>query len=179
MLLSPQISAHSRNIRLCRILIAAFAIASMLCATTGCDRSARPQQLGTPAPLFTVTDGTQTVALADYRGRIVILNFWATWCAPCVEELPTLVALAHQDPQITVLAVSTDDDATAYANFRAEHPMPGIVTIRDGAQRSNTLYGSLRFPESYIIDRNGTLRRKFIGPQVWTSPELADYLSKL
>ncbi len=57
--------------------------------------------------------------------------------------------------------------------------MPGIVTIRDGAQQSNALYGTFRFPESYIIDRQGTLRRKFIGPQVWTSPELADYLSKL
>jgi thiol-disulfide isomerase/thioredoxin len=160
-----------------RIVFAALALA--LFAASGCDRSAKPQQLGTPAPLFTVTDGAQTVSLTDYRGRIVILNFWATWCAPCVEELPTLVALAARDPQITVLAVSTDDDADAYARFRAAHPMPGIVTIRDGAQRSNTLYGTLRFPESYVIDRDGTLRRKFIGPQVWTSPEIADYLDKL
>jgi len=161
-----------------RSITAALALACLLLAT-GCDRSAKPRQLGTPAPAFTITDGSQTVSLSDYRGRIVILNFWATWCAPCVEELPTLVALAERDPQITVLAVSTDDDAAAYARFLSEHPMPGIVTIRDGAQRSNTLYGSLRFPESYVIDRDGTLRRKFIGPQVWTSPEIADYLSKL
>jgi len=159
--------------------ISVFALAFVLFATTGCDRSAKPQQLGTPAPVFTVTDGAETVRLTDYRGRIVILNFWATWCAPCVEELPTLVALARQDPAITVIAVSTDDDSTAYANFLVAHPMPGIVTIRDGAQRSNALYGTLRFPESYIIDRDGMLRRKFIGPQVWTSPELADYLGKL
>jgi cytochrome c biogenesis protein CcmG, thiol:disulfide interchange protein DsbE len=156
-----------------------FVLALALLATTGCDRSAKPQQLGIPAPAFTITDGPQTVSLSDYRGRIVILNFWATWCAPCLEELPTLVALARQDPQITVLAVSTDDDAGAYAAFLAEHPMPGVITIRDGRQQSNALYGTYRFPESYIIDRNGTLRRKFIGPQVWTSPELADYLAKL
>jgi len=176
MLLSPSIYAPHRSAAFRRILLA---LVCLLAATTGCDRSAKPQQLGTPAPLFTITNGAQTVSLSDYRGRIVILNFWATWCAPCLEELPTLVDLARQDPQITVLAVSTDDDAGAYANFRAEHPMPGIVTINDAAQKSNTLYGSLRFPESYIIDRQGTLRRKFIGPQVWTSPELADYLSKL
>jgi thiol-disulfide isomerase/thioredoxin len=156
-----------------------FVLTLALLATTGCDRSAKPQQIGTPAPLFAITDGGQTIHLTDYRGRIVILNFWATWCAPCVEELPTLVTLARQDPQITVLAVSTDDDAGAYANFLVAHPMPGVVVIRDGTQQSNTLYGTLRFPESYVIDRNGTLRRKFIGAQVWTSPELADYLSKL
>jgi len=176
MLLSPSIYDPRKTPVLRRVLLV---LVCLLAATTGCDRSAKPQQLGTPAPGFTITDGAQTVSLSDYRGRIVILNFWASWCAPCLEELPTLVALARQDPQITVLAVSTDDDATAYANFRAEHPMPGIVTIRDAAQQSNTLYGSLRFPESYVIDRDGILRRKFIGPQVWTSPELADYLSKL
>jgi cytochrome c biogenesis protein CcmG, thiol:disulfide interchange protein DsbE len=160
-----------------RRLIPALALA--LLATAGCDRSAKPQQLGSTAPVFTVTDGAQTVRLADYRGRTVILNFWASWCGPCIEELPTLVALAQQQPQITVIAISTDDDPGAYARFLVAHPMPGIVTIRDGAQQSNALYGTSRFPESYVIDRQGTLRRKFIGPQTWTSPELADYLSKL
>ena len=171
--------AHSTDLSPRRAIIAALAIACLLAATAGCDRSARPQQLGTPAPTFTITDGTQTVSLSDYRGRIVILNFWASWCAPCLEELPTLVTLAQHNPQLTVIAVSADDDATAYASFRADHPMPGIITIRDAAQQSNALYGSFRFPESYVIDRQGTLRRKFIGPQIWTSPELADYLSKL
>ena len=161
-----------------RRIIPVFVLACTLLAA-GCDSSAKPQQLGTAAPAFTITAGPQTVRLSDYRGRIVILNFWATWCAPCVEELPTLVTLAGRDPQITVLAVSTDDEAGAYATFLAEHPMPGVITIRDGAQQSNALYGTFRFPESYVIDRTGTLRRKFIGPQVWTSPELADYLAKL
>jgi thiol-disulfide isomerase/thioredoxin len=160
-------------------IVPAFAIALTLLMASGCDRSAKPQQIGTTAPVFTITDGGQTVRLADYRGRIVILNFWATWCAPCIEELPTLVTLAGRHPEVTVLAVSTDDDASAYANFLVAHPMPGVVVIRDGAQQSNALYGTFRFPESYVIDRQGTLRRKFIGPQVWTSPELADYLGKL
>jgi cytochrome c biogenesis protein CcmG/thiol:disulfide interchange protein DsbE len=161
------------------ILSLAAALALAILATAGCDRSARPQQLGTPAPDFTITDGTQTVRLADYRGHIVILNFWASWCGPCIEELPTLVALAGQNSQVTVLAISTDDDPAAYARFLSAHPMPGVITIRDAAQQSNALYGTFRFPESYVIDRQGTLQRKFIGPQVWTSPELADYLGKL
>jgi len=163
-------------------LAAAFAFAFLapsFLGIAGCDRSAKPRQLDMPAPVFTITTGAQTVRLTDYRGRIVILNFWASWCGPCLEELPTLVALARQNSQITVLAVSTDEDPDAYARFLATHPMPGVVVIRDGAQQSNALYGTFRFPESYVIDRNGTLRRKFIGPQVWTSPELADYLGKL
>ena len=153
--------------------------AALLLSTAGCDRSAKPHQLGKPAPDFTVTDGAQSVHLASYRGHIVILNFWATWCGPSRQELPTLVALAHAMPQVTIIAVSADDDATAYNNFLATHPMPGIITVRDAAQHSNDLYGTLAFPETYVIDRTGILRRKFVGSQTWTSPELADYLNKL
>ncbi|HEY0307412.1 MAG TPA: TlpA disulfide reductase family protein [Acidobacteriaceae bacterium] len=156
----------------------AFA-AALLLSSAGCDRNAKPHQLGKPAPDFTINDSGQTVHLASYKGKVVILNFWATWCGPCRQELPTLVTLAQQMPQVTVIAVSADDDATAYTNFLASHPMPGIVTIRDTTQHSNELYGSFAFPETYVIDRNGVLRRKFVGSQVWTSPELADYLNKL
>ena len=162
-----------------RAIVALAALAVLLLSSAGCDRSAKPQQLGKPAPDFTITDGAQTVRLSSYKGHLVILNFWATWCGPCRQELPTLVALAQQDPQVTILAVSDDDDATAYANFLTTHPMPGIVTVRDASHHSPELYGTAGYPETYVIDRSGMLRRKFVGPQIWTSPELADYLNKL
>jgi len=160
-----------------RALMLLAAVLVLTC--TGCDRGAKPRQLNRPAPDFTIIDGAQTVKLSSYRGHLVILNFWATWCGPCRQELPTLVALAQAMPQVTVIAVSADDDATAYSDFLATHPMPGIITVRDTTQHSNELYGSFEFPESYVIDRGGILRRKFVGSQVWTSPELADYLNKL
>ena len=73
-------------------------LASPLATLTGCDRNNQPGNIGKPAPEFVIGDGSQSVDLAKLRGRIVILNLWATWCAPCVEELPSLLALQQRNP---------------------------------------------------------------------------------
>ncbi len=149
-----------------------------LLTLSGCKNS-RPAQIGTQAPDFTVSDGQKTVALNQFRGKTVVLNFWATWCGPCVEEVPSLVALQKElGDKVVILAVSTDVDADAYKKF-TEKRMPGLLTVRDGDNRSNALYGTFAFPETYVIDKDGVIRRKFIGPQDWTSPEIVDYLTKL
>ncbi|MEO6910961.1 MAG: TlpA disulfide reductase family protein [Edaphobacter sp.] len=147
--------------------------------TSGCDRGSHPGQIGTVAPTFDVSDGTHSVDLAKLHGDVVVLNFWATWCAPCIEELPSLMAMQRRLPQVKVLAVSTDEDASAYSQFLIDHPMGDLTTVRDGQQRANALYGTFRYPETYVIDRKGIIRRKFIGPQEWTSPEIMAYLKKL
>lgn len=144
----------------------------------GCDRGSHPSQIGKPAPDFTVRDTSTTVRLSSLRGKVVVLNFWATWCPPCLEELPTLIALQRRVPEVVVLAVSTDEDEVAYRQFLAEHQM-NLLSVRDGKQESNALYGTFRYPETYVIDRQGVLRRKFIGPQDWTSPEIVSYLKGL
>jgi cytochrome c biogenesis protein CcmG/thiol:disulfide interchange protein DsbE len=150
----------------------------LLASATGCDRGSRPNQIGQTAPQFSITDDARTIDLAHLRGRVVVLNFWASWCAPCLQELPSLIALQHQLPQVQVLGVSTDADPAAYQAFLNRHHVD-FLTIRDGAQTSNALYGTFRYPETYIIDKHGELRRKFIGPQDWTSPEIVDFLQKL
>ncbi len=135
--------------------------------------------LNQPAPEFTVTDAERTVALKDLRGKVVVLNFWATWCPPCVEEMPSLVRMQEQlKDKVTVLAVSVDEDDRAYRSFIKKYNI-ALLTVRDAQQKSNELYGSFRFPETYIIDRDGVLRRKFIGPVDWTKPDILDYLQKL
>jgi cytochrome c biogenesis protein CcmG, thiol:disulfide interchange protein DsbE len=145
----------------------------------GCDRGSRPEMVGFPAPDFTVQDTDRTVKLSQFRGKIVVLNFWATWCPPCIVEMPSLVALQKQMPdKVTVLAVSTDEDENAYKKFIRERNLE-LLTVRDGDQKSSSLYGSFRYPETYIIDANGILRRKFIGPVEWTKPEIIEYLRKL
>ena len=144
----------------------------------GCDRGRHPEQVNTVAPAFSISDGSQSADLSKLRGKVVVLNFWATWCPPCIEELPSLEELQRRMPQVAVVAISTDEDEAAYKRFLTEHHVE-LTTVRDGQQRVNALYGSFRYPETYVIDRNGMLRRKFIGPQTWTSPEIMDYLSKL
>jgi cytochrome c biogenesis protein CcmG, thiol:disulfide interchange protein DsbE len=149
-----------------------------LLLAAGCDRGDHPKQIGRPAPDFTVADNGRSIQLSNYRGKVVLLNFWATWCVPCIEEIPYLNKLQQEMPQIVVLGVDMGEDDSAYRQFLADHQID-FLTIRDGAQRSNVLYGTSRPPETYVIDRSGQIRRKFIGPQDWTSPEIVNYLSHL
>ncbi len=136
--------------------------------------------IGKPAPQFTVQDSDRKIALNDFKGKIVVLNFWATWCPPCVEELPSLIQMQQQmkDKGIVVLAISVDEDKNTYDQFLKEHNV-SLLTVRDADQKSNDLYGTLKFPETYIIDRSGVVRRKFIGPVDWNQPDILDYLTKL
>ncbi len=155
----------------------------MLCVFAlliGCSRSPKPPRIGNPAPDFTVTDADRTVSLKDLRGKVVVLNFWATWCPPCVDEMPSLVQMQKElkDRGVTVLAVSVDDDSRQYHSFLEKYKVD-LLTVRDPRQRSNELYGTFKYPETYIIDRQGVLRRKFIGAVDWTKPDVVDYLSKL
>ncbi len=79
---------------------------------------------------------------------------------------------------VTVVAVSIDDDDNAYHQFLKDYHFD-LITVRDASKKSNNLYGTFKFPETYIIDRNGIVRRKFIGAVDWNQPEIVDFLSKL
>jgi cytochrome c biogenesis protein CcmG, thiol:disulfide interchange protein DsbE len=151
-----------------------------LATLCGCYSGSRPSRIGNAAPDFVVQDADRRVELRDFSGKIVVLNFWATWCAPCVEELPTLVQLQQRfkEKGVTVIGVSVDVDADVYHRFLKDHKID-FITVRDPDQKTNNLYGTVKFPETYIIDRNGIVRRKFIGPVDWTQPEIVNFLSKL
>ena len=155
-------------------------LVTSLALWTGCYGGSRPPHIGNAAPDFTVQDADRKVSLDELRGKIVVLNFWATWCPPCVDEMPSLVQMQQKmKPKgVEVLAVSVDADESAYRRFLNDHKVD-LLTVRDADQKSNTLYGTFKFPETYIIDRNGVLRRKFIGPVDWSQPEIVDFLSKL
>jgi len=147
---------------------------------SGCYSGSRPPRIGTAAPDFTVKDSDRTVTLSQLKGQIVVLNFWATWCPPCIEEMPSLVRMQQrmQPKGVTVVAVSVDVDESNYRRFLRDHGV-NLLTVRDPDQKSNSLYGTSKFPETYIIDRGGVVRRKFIGAVDWTEPEIIDFLSKL
>lgn len=154
----------------------------------GCYANSKPSDINKPALDFTLKDADRSVTLSQLRGNIVVLNFWATWCPPCVEEMPSLVQLQKkfQGMDVKVLAVSVDDSAEDYHKFLKDHNID-LLTVREGGKRTDTgviapianEYGTFRFPESYIIDRNGVIRRKFIGAVDWNQQEIVEYLSRL
>lgn len=156
----------------------AFRALLLTLLAAGCDRGDHPGQLGGSAPEFALDDGQHAVDLHSLRGQVVLLNFWATWCAPCLAEMPSLEAMQRQLPQVKVVAVDTEDDLANYRAYLERRPLP-LFSVFDAGSHSNALYGTHRFPESYLIDKNGVIRRKFIGPQDWTSPEIMDSLRKL
>jgi cytochrome c biogenesis protein CcmG, thiol:disulfide interchange protein DsbE len=118
--------------------------------------------------------------LADMRGKVVVLNFWASWCAPCVEEIPSLVQLQQRiaSRNGVVLGVSVDDDDAAYLKFIHDHGV-NFPTSRDGSKKSALEYGAVMYPETYIIDRKGKILRKIIGPQDWNSTEMSAYFDAI
>jgi cytochrome c biogenesis protein CcmG/thiol:disulfide interchange protein DsbE len=162
----------------------------LISSGTACYHGSKPSGIDRPAPHFTIQDSGRTVQLDQFRGKILVLNFWASWCPPCVDELPSLMQLQTdlQDKGVVVLGVSVDAEAADYQKFLKDHNV-NFLTVRDPGQENranngviaqvSAKYGTFRFPETYIIDRNGILRRKLIGPANFTQQELIEYLSRL
>jgi cytochrome c biogenesis protein CcmG, thiol:disulfide interchange protein DsbE len=149
-----------------------------LALVPACNRGAHPAQTGKPAPDFTVSDGLTSVHLANYRGKVVLLNFWATWCGPCIMELPSLLQLHRDQPDLVILAVSIDEDPDAYKAFIARRHVD-LITVRDPSQSAANLFHTDMWPETYIIDRKGYIRSKYVGAQDWSDPEIRTFLKSL
>ena len=151
-----------------------------LVLSAGCYSNSRPPHVGSPAKEFSVTDSDHTVNLNQYRGQVVLVNFWATWCPPCVEELPSLMTLQERmkGRGLVVVGVSIDVDGDAYHRFLKLHGI-NFVTVRDPEQKVAGMYGTSGWPETYIIDRQGVLRRKFVGPVDWNAPDVVAFLSRM
>lgn len=123
--------------------------------------------------------------LSDLRGKVVVLNFWATWCPPCVEETPGLNRLQKYiaSRNGVVLGVAADEDPAAYEKFLRDQGVT-YSTYRDPGTRENHSpiggsYGTSMYPETYIIDRKGKIARKIIGFQDWNSPDMLAYFDAL
>ncbi len=145
---------------------------------SGCDRGSHPQEIGKPAPDFTVTDNTSSIHLGAYRGKVVIVNFWWSHCPPCIEELPSLEAFHHEHPEYPILAVNIDEEEHDYRQFVKAHGMD-FQTVWDPKESAATKFEVTGWPETFVVDRNGYIRRRFIGATDWTDPEILRYLKTL
>jgi cytochrome c biogenesis protein CcmG/thiol:disulfide interchange protein DsbE len=136
---------------------------------------------GDPAPHFAVTaDSGRNLTEKNFGGKLLLVNFWASWCQPCVEETPSLDQLQRQlgPSGLVVLAISVDKDAAAYRRFLAQQRV-SFLTARDGDQKINADYGTFQYPESYLIDTNGKVVEKIIGPRDWADPAMLTHVQSL
>ena len=140
---------------------------------------------GKTAEDFSLTVDGKQQKLSDYRGKVVVLNFWASWCPPCVEEAPSLNRLqSHIAGQGgTILGFSIDEDPAAYERFLKQFAV-NFPTYRDPSVKDNKSaimadYGTVLIPETYVIDRHGKIARKLISAQQWDSPEMLAYFDAL
>ena len=134
-----------------------------------------PIEVGSRAPEFTArtVDGTNRVrTLADYRGKVIVLNIWATWCPPCIVEMPSFERLRTQvqDTSLRIVAVSIDDVSGA-DSVRAFAKNLGLTfdILLDSLHSIDRDYQATGYPLTFVIARDGTIRRKWIGPADWSS----------
>jgi peroxiredoxin len=160
------------------VLIVAAAVVYVFAAPSY--RHGEPSIAGRRAEDFAFDLNGHAAHLSDLRGKVVVLNFWATWCPPCVAETDSLNALQDKIAPLgaTVLGISVDEDADAYQKFLREHNVP-FPNYRDPSKKIAEGYGTVMYPETYIIGTDGRIARKIIGPQDWDGPELSGYIESL
>jgi peroxiredoxin len=139
----------------------------------------RVVEAGDSAPDFTITaDNGRTVSLSNFGGKLLLLNFWASWCQPCAEETPSLSKFAddYASKGVVVLGVSVDKDPQAYQKFLRRYT-PTFLTARELTTHEE--FGTYMYPETYIINAQGRVLLKIAEPRDWTSPEVTQIIDRL
>ena len=144
--------------------------------------------VGDSAPGFRVkTENGAVMTPTNFGGKVLILNFWASWCAPCVQEIPSLnqIQKMFASQGLVVLGVNVDSKEDLYRNMLRRFQVT-FQTVRDPQENINYRYGTYKVPESYIIDRNGKVLQKYAGLpdvnggwKVWTDPQIVSYVRSL
>lgn len=139
-------------------------------------------RVGAPAPNFQLYDLTgRLVALSDYRGRVVLLNFWATWCGPCRVEMPAMEELYRDFKRrnFEILAVSTDQQGAAVTRPFSEEMGLTFPILHDSDFRVGVAYGARTLPMTFLVDRHGVVTHRIFGARDWQSPEGRQLIKKL
>ncbi len=148
-------------------------------ALWGCAREEKPALEGNLAPDFTLKNlAGQEVKLSDLRGKVVLVNFWATWCPPCREEVPSMDRLnrAMAGKPFQMLAISIDEGGKGAVESFFNKAGVTLPTLLDAGQKAGKRYGITGVPETFIVDKKGVILKKVIGPIDWSDPTVAEFL---
>jgi peroxiredoxin len=136
-------------------------------------------KVGQPAPDFTLPDiHGKNYRLSELRGKVVLVNFWATWCPPCRAEMPSMEALDQLfgDDQLVILAINVEEDARdIIQEFLQENPHSFPILL-DDAGEVHQRFGVFRFPETFIVRSDGQIAEHVIGAIDWTSPKIVNLI---
>jgi cytochrome c biogenesis protein CcmG/thiol:disulfide interchange protein DsbE len=135
---------------------------------------------GGKAPSFTITtDQGKQITPQSFGGKLLVLNFWATWCAPCVQEIPSLNRFQqkYSDKGVVVVAISVDKNPDKYKSFLDRIPL-AFSTARDPAADISAQYGTFQYPETYLI-KDGRVVRKYGNAEDWTSNSVTHFVDGL
>lgn len=137
---------------------------------------------GQKAPDFTLKDiNGNPVSLSSLKGRVVILNFWATWCPPCKAEIPSMNKLQQmfKNKGLVILAVSTDRAVVDVKDFLKKNPVAFTVVVDYNLNVSRSLYKVFMLPTTFLIDKRGVIVEKHFGEQDWTDPDIIKEIEAL
>ena len=135
---------------------------------------------GEAAPPFTITtDSGEKVTPYSFGGKLLVLNFWATWCAPCVQEIPSLNQFQkkYADKGVVVVAISVDKNPNKYKAFLEKIPV-SFATARDASADISAQYGTFQYPETYLI-KDGRVVHKYGNAENWTNEDITRYVDSL
>ena len=139
-------------------------------------------KLGEPAPNFQLLDMQgRLVALSDLRGKVVLLNFWATWCGPCRVEMPAMEELYRmfQRKDFEILAVSTDAEGVSVTKPFQQKNRLTFPILHDDDYRVGLTYGARSLPMTFMVDRQGIVRHQIFGARDWSAPEAQQLIQML
>lgn len=137
---------------------------------------------GQAAPDFTLSDSSgKSVTLSDLRGKVVLVNFWATWCPPCRQEMPSMEELYRKvkGSGVELLAINVEENGKQAVEAFIEHNPHSFPILLDPEGRAQQLYNVNKFPETFVVDKNGIVAEHVIGAINWMQPNIVEYLLSL